>query len=119
MKPPVGKDFDGAFGAARGIDGDEAVVGWRPLGVANDQALSMECLTERGGDLERFLVVDLGDRSMSLVTRFTYPCAIMAPPPAGARVDASGSASAVRAMRSCRGSSGMHSGCRARGVRAR
>ena len=53
MKPPVGKDFDGAFGAARGIDGDEAVVGWRPLGVANDQALSMECLTERGGDLER------------------------------------------------------------------
>jgi hypothetical protein len=43
--PPVGKDFDGAFGAARRIDGDEAVVGWRPLGVANDQALSMECLT--------------------------------------------------------------------------
>src|SRR5882757_11569139 len=62
MKPPVGKDFDGAFGAARGIDGDEAVVGWRPLGVANDQALSMECLTERGGDLERFLVVDLGEQ---------------------------------------------------------
>src|SRR5882757_8330292 len=56
------------------------------------------------------------NRSMSLVARFTNPCAIMAPPPARARVDASGSANAVRAIRSCRGSSGMHSGCRARGV---
>jgi len=56
MQPPsVGKDLDSAFGAAGGIDRDEAVVGWWTLGVANDQALSLECLTQRGGGLECFL----------------------------------------------------------------
>src|SRR5882724_113814 len=119
MQPPsVGKDCHGAFDAAGGIDRDEAVVGWRPLGVANDQVLLLECLTERGGDLERFLVVDLGEQVDVFGRSVHEPCAIMAPPPARARARArvNGSANAVRAMRSCRGSSGMHSGCRARGV---
>jgi hypothetical protein len=38
------------------------VVGWRPLGVANGEALLLECLAERGGDLKSFLVVDLGEQ---------------------------------------------------------
>jgi hypothetical protein len=41
--------------AAGGIDRDEPVVGWWPLGVANGEALVLECLAERGGDLKSFL----------------------------------------------------------------
>ena len=63
MQPPsIGKDFDGAYSTAGGIDRDKTVVGRWTLGVANGEALLLECLTERGGDLERFLVVDLGEQ---------------------------------------------------------
>jgi len=44
-----------------GSTAGEAVVGWLTLGVADDQALSLECLTQRGGDLECFLVTDLSE----------------------------------------------------------
>ena len=55
-------------------------------------------------------------RSMSCVGRVTKPCAIMAPPPASAKVRDCGKASAVRAMRSCSRSRDIWLGCRARRV---
>jgi hypothetical protein len=37
------------------------VVGWWALGVADGEALPVECLTKCCGHVKRFLLVDLGE----------------------------------------------------------
>lgn len=58
----VGEDFDRALASVGGVDGNEAVVGGRAVGVAGLQAALTQGCTQSGGDVACFRVVDLGEQ---------------------------------------------------------
>lgn len=59
---PVRKDFDGAFCSGRRVDGDESVVERPTFRIARDDPRVPKRNAKRRDDVDRFLVVDLGEQ---------------------------------------------------------
>ena len=76
------------------------------LGVDGYEAELFECGPQRSVDQYGLVVVHFREQVDVWVRRETNPCAIIAAPPARARVWASGRLSAVLVIKSCKGSSG-------------